>query len=284
MWIPQPQQPGDEPALPPERAQPADVGHAAQPPDHRDVAAVAVAERLHGLAVEPGEDRLGRRTCRPGCRPARRPGPSPGPSSTAGSPRRRPRRSRDARGSSGRGRRGSGRCGRSRRPWPRRPCARTTTRARPPPTARSARGSPPRRRRASSPARGRPRCRTTCVCVRTTTPSRSSWRRADAERPGGYVGRTRSIASTSTIRASCGRIDRKSLRSVSFAISPRAPASSTPVGPPPTSTNVIHAAPRSGSASRSAASNAIRIRRRISMASSMVLRPGAYGAHSSCPK
>ena len=94
----------------------------------------------------------------------------------------------------------------------------------------------------------------------------------------------RSIASTRRIRASAGRIERKSLRSVSFAISPRAPASSTPVGPPPTSTNVIHARRTSASASRSAASNAIRIRRRISIASSIVLRPGANGAQSSCPK
>ena len=45
-------------------------------------------------------------------------------------------------------------------------------------------------------------------------------------------------------------------------------------GPPPTRTKVIHSRRRSGSASRSAASNAIRIRRRISVASSMVLRPG----------
>ena len=74
---------------------------------------------------------------------------------------------------------------------------------------------------------------TTLVFVRTTTPSFSSWRRAEAERPGGNVASTRSIASTSTMRASCGLIDRKSLRSVSLAISPSAPASSTPVGPPP---------------------------------------------------
>ena len=116
---------------------------------------------------------------------------------------------------------------------------------------------------------------TTLVFVRTTTPSLSSWRRAEAERPGGKVASTRSIASTSTMRASCGLIDRKSLRSVSLAISPSAPASSTPVGPPPIRTKVIHAARSTGSASRSAASNAIRMRRRISVASSMVLRPGA---------
>ena len=38
-----------------------------------------------------------------------------------------------------------------------------------------------------------------------------------------------------------GSIDRKSCLSVSLAISPSAPASSTPVGPPPTMTNVIQA-------------------------------------------
>ena len=125
---------------------------------------------------------------------------------------------------------------------------------------------------------------TTLVFVRTITRSFSSWRRAEAERPGGKVASTRSIASTSTIRASWGLIERKSWRSVSWAISPSAPASSTPVGPPPMITNVIHAWRWTGSASRSAASNAIRIRRRISVASSMVLRPGAYGAQSSWPK
>jgi hypothetical protein len=86
------------------------------------------------------------------------------------------------------------------------------------------------------------------------------------------------------IRASWGRIERKSDFSVSFAISPRAPASSTPVGPPPTMTNVIHPSRSSGTASRSAASKAMRMRRRISVASSMVLSPGAWAAHSSCPK
>ena len=128
-------------------------------------------------------------------------------------------------------------------------------------------------------------CRsTTRVDVRTSTPSFSSWRCADADWPGGYGGRTRSIASIRMIRASPDRIDRKSRLSVSWAISPSAPASSTPVGPPPTSTKVIHALRRSGSASRSAASKAIRIRRRISVASSRVLSPGAIDAHSGWSK
>ena len=47
----------------------------------------------------------------------------------------------------------------------------------------------------------------TRVSVRTVTPSRSSWRRAERERSGGYGGRTRSSASMRMIRASAG-IDR----------------------------------------------------------------------------
>ncbi len=81
-----------------------------------------------------------------------------------------------------------------------------------------------------------------------------------------------------------GSIERKSRRRVSRAISPIWPASSTPVGPAPTTTNVSHAARPSGSSSASAASNAVRMRRRISIASSRVLRPGASGSHSSWPK
>jgi len=64
-------------------------------------------------------------------------------------------------------------------------------------------------------------------------------------------------------------------------ISPSAPASSAPVGPPPTITNVIHARSFSGSGSRSAVSKANRILRRMSVASSMVFRPGANSSHSS---
>ena len=86
------------------------------------------------------------------------------------------------------------------------------------------------------------------------------------------------------IRASGGLIDRKSRLSVSFAISPSAPASSTPVGPPPTTTNVIHSARRLATCSRSAASKAMRILRRICVASSIDLRPAANSRHLSCPK
>jgi hypothetical protein len=124
----------------------------------------------------------------------------------------------------------------------------------------------------------------TRVLVRTWTPSRSSWRWAERERSGGYGGRMRSMASMRMILASPGRIERKSRRSVSRAISPSAPPSSTPVGPPPTMTKFIHARRISGSCSRSAASKAMRIRRRISVASSTVLSPGAIDAHSGWSK
>jgi hypothetical protein len=77
---------------------------------------------------------------------------------------------------------------------------------------------------------------------------------------------------------------RKSWRSVCREISPRVPASSTPVGPPPTTTKVSHGARRLSFGSRSAASKAKKIRLRISSASSMVLRPGATLSHSGWPK
>ena len=55
MWIPSQSSPGGEAALPPERPEPADVRDARQPADDRDVAVVAVAERL----VRPTQDRAG---------------------------------------------------------------------------------------------------------------------------------------------------------------------------------------------------------------------------------
>ena len=63
-----------------------------------------------------------------------------------------------------------------------------------------------------------------------------------------------------------------------------APASSTPVGPPPTITNVIQVCRAASSSSRSARSNASRILDRIRVASSTVFRPGANVFQSSWPK
>src|SRR4026207_808213 len=56
------------------------------------------------------------------------------------------------------------------------------------------------------------------------------------------------MASTGTILECVGSIERKSRFRVSRAISPRAPASSAPVGPAPTTTNVIHSARRTRAA------------------------------------
>ena len=75
----------------------------------------------------------------------------------------------------------------------------------------------------------------------------------------------------------------KSPRKVWKAISAMAPATSTPVAPPPTTTKVSRALRRSGSVSHSARSKAIRIRCRISRASPMLFRGSACFAHWSLP-
>ena len=59
------------------------------------------------------------------------------------------------------------------------------------------------------------------------------------------------------MRASAGFMQRKSCARASRASSTSAPASSMPVGPPPTITKVSRARRRAGSVSRSAASNAV---------------------------
>jgi len=61
-------------------------------------------------------------------------------------------------------------------------------------------------------------------------------------------------------------------------------ASSTPVGPAPTSTNVIRRARSASSSVVAANSNAPRILARIVAASLRLLSPGAYRANSSWPK
>ena len=68
---------------------------------------------------------------------------------------------------------------------------------------------------------------------------------------------------------------RKSRWMSSAAISRSAPAISTPVGPPPTTTNVSFARRVASSCSSSASSNASSTRRRISVASSRSFSPGA---------
>ena len=76
----------------------------------------------------------------------------------------------------------------------------------------------------------------------------------------------------------------KSRLSVSRASSAIWPAISTPVGPAPTTTKVSQAARRCGSASISAASNALRIRDRVASALSSDFTSGAAARHSSWPK
>jgi len=112
----------------------------------------------------------------------------------------------------------------------------------------------------------------------------SSCRSAFLERSAGKPGSTRSSPSISRIRASAGLMCRKSCRNVSLAISPNAPASSTPVGPPPTITKVSHAWRSCASGSCSACSKAASRRDRMAVASSTVFRPGASGFQLSWPK
>jgi hypothetical protein len=78
---------------------------------------------------------------------------------------------------------------------------------------------------------------TTDSSRRTVTPKPSSERFAFADRDGGNVASTRSIASTSRMRVCDTSIERKSPRT-SRAISAIWPAISTPVGPAPTTTKV----------------------------------------------
>ena len=73
----------------------------------------------------------------------------------------------------------------------------------------------------------------------------------------------------------------KSGRSVRRASSAICPASSTPVGPPPTTAKVIQASRSSGSAASSARSKAPSTRERTRRASASDLSGGASAAHSS---
>ena len=137
--------------------------------------------------------------------------------------RRRRRSRRVARGRSGPVRRGSARCGPTGRSSRRRPRRRTACTRIPAAQSVVRVGIRPVRPPSISTVTDPSSTATTRVPVRTIAPRRSSWRRADAERSFGYVGRIRSIASTRRIRVPAVSIERKSRRSVSRAISPRAP-------------------------------------------------------------
>ena len=89
--------------------------------------------------------------------------------------------------------------------------------------------------------------------------------------------------SNSRTRASSGLMCRYSSRSVLVATSRICPASSTPVGPAPTTAKVSQRRRSAGSVAHSATSNAPNTRRRIFSASSIDFIPGANAAYSSCP-
>ena len=158
------------------------------------------------------------------------------------------------------------------------------------PRAATRRRRPPRRpcrRRAArlaEPSRRARRCRVTRDALAHLDAEPRQRLAAPRRAALGKRRQNRRPASTSTMRARAVSMARNSSRSVCRAISASVPASSTPVGPPPTSTNVSSSRWRAGSVSRSARSNASRMRRRIAIASSSVFSPGAYGSHSSWPK
>ena len=118
----------------------------------------------------------------------------------------------------------------------------------------------------------------------TSTPR---WRRSFSARLlrlWGNAPSTFGVASNSSTWALLGSISRYSPRSTRWASSAIWPASSTPVGPAPTTANVNHAWRSAGSDCCSAISNAPRMRLRTRPASSSVFIPGAIRSHSRWPK
>ena len=277
MWIPSQSAQAGKPPCRPNGPSQLMLVTPDEAPDDRDVAVVAVAERLVRPAEDPPADDLAPRTAPPCIAPWATPGVgwSGFHGSTAASPTTK------ISGWPGIVRSGSTMTRPARSVVA--PVASATVRAKLAVSdARRPEDGPGRdrllgrrqaRRRGRRPRPGR----------RPSSPSGPSHRASRAgagptptDRADRAAGRDPSPRSGST-RVWSERIDRKSRLSVSWAISPSAPASSTPVGPPPTSTNVIHARRRSGSASRSAASKAIRIRRRISSRVLDRLQPGRDG-------
>ncbi len=100
----------------------------------------------------------------------------------------------------------------------------------------------------------------------------------------GNAGRIVGPASSSSTRASAGSMCRKFRRSERRDSSASCPASSTPVGPAPTTTNVSQRRRATGSLSCSAISKAPKILPLSSSAWSIVFIPGASTANSGCPK
>ena len=102
--------------------------------------------------------------------------------------------------------------------------------------------------------------------------------------PGAKLLSTRSPPSNSNTRASSGAMLWNSWARVRVAISRICPASSTPVGPPPATTNVNQPSRSGPGGSVSAISNAPNRRRRMASASSRVFIPGAHCANSGMPE
>ena len=120
--------------------------------------------------------------------------------------------------------------------------------------------------------------------VKISTPSFLSRLAAFFDKDSAKVGRTRAPPSSNRIRLLAGSILRKFPRRVTETNCAIEAASSTPVGPPPTRTNVIWRARSFSSSVDSASSKALRILVRIVSASLRLLRPGANRANSSWPK
>ena len=160
-------------------------------------------------------------------------------------------------------------------------CAPAARPPRPPPRGRCASRSA--RRRASTPSASMPVTRGAGPHLDAEAARAAP--AAFAESVGGVGGEhPRPPFEQDDARAGVGSMRRKSRASAWRAISASAPASSTPVGPAADDHEGQPGAAALGSGSRSAASKAKSTRRRISSASSMLLRPGASGAHSSWPK
>ncbi len=110
--------------------------------------------------------------------------------------------------------------------------------------------------------------------IRSSTPRSPSSRAAARDRLCPNVASGSSPPSTMITRIVVGSKVRKSPRSARNASSRTCPATSTPVGPAPTTTMVSHSRCSCASIAISAISNAPKMRRRSSSASSIVFMPG----------
>ena len=256
---------------------PAQVGNRAGPADRRHAARVAIAER-RGSAGRRATSWMLRAAARPACMAACAT-PGTGCPSAPGSVIRSP--ATNTSGWPGTDRSGVDLHAARADPPARRACGRAARPARRPPRRSCRRRSS--RRRAATPLSPAPR---------SPPPARAPRRRAPAARRAPSRAATRDVGREDRRPAfeqqhpRGVRRDRVELvrAAPARAISAIAPAISTPVGPPPITTNVSSSRCRPGSGSRSARSKASSTRRRIATASSSVFSPGACAAQSSWPK